>query len=119
MKFTRHAIAFALSLSLASLVQAAPPTEKVIEGAGGAKLLFSDWSVEENGWHKVQWQGTDGRGFRVYPHEFARDAIDGSASAVSPDGRFVMLSGSIRRRRWGSFWRKFRRCRWLWRRRRR
>lgn len=91
MKFTRHAIAFALSLSLASLVQAAPPTEKVIEGAGGAKLLFSDWSVEENGWHKVQWQGTDGRGFRVYPHEFARDAIDGSASAVSPDGRFVML----------------------------
>ena len=47
--------------------------------------------AEENGWHAVQWQGANGKSFTLYPHEFARDAIDGDASAVSPDGRFVML----------------------------
>lgn len=91
MKHTRHAIAFALSLSLGGMAMAAPPTEKTLEGAGGTRLLFSDWSVEENGWHKVQWQRADGQGFTLYSHEFARDALDGDPSAVSPDGRLVML----------------------------
>lgn len=91
MKRTCHAIAFALSLSLGGIVNAAPPTEKTIEGADGTKLLFSEWSVEENGFHNVQWQRADGQGFTLYPHTFARDALDGSASTLSPDGRFVML----------------------------
>lgn len=91
MKRTPHAVALALSLSLAGTAHAAVPAEKTIEGAGGAKLSFSKWSAEENGWHAVQWQGANGKSFTLYPHEFARDAIDGDASAVSPDGRFVML----------------------------
>lgn len=91
MKRTPSAIAFALSLWLGGVANAAAPTEKIIEGAGGSKLTFSNWSTEENGWHAVQWQGADGKGFTLYPHEFARDAVDGDSKSVSPDGHFVML----------------------------